>query len=97
MFNLWEFMPMEIQQKCVDEIVLKYWDEIFSPENHGFVSNDILFCKFIVFKQLFSQYEEVLELFIKLQMNHDFHESDAILILPHFRYLNLFKYPDLKN
>lgn len=97
MFNLWEFMPMEIQQKCVDEIVLKYWDEIFSPENHGFVSNDILFCKFIVFKQLFSQYEEVLELFIKLQMNHDFHESDAILILPHFRYLNLFKYPDLKK
>lgn len=96
-FNLWEFMPKEIQKIYVDDIVMKYWDEIFSPEKHGFISNDILFCKFIVFKQIYSQYEKVLKLLIKLQMNYDFHESDDILILPHFRYLNVFKYPDLRK
>ncbi|KAL6933781.1 uncharacterized protein HGUI_00044 [Hanseniaspora guilliermondii] len=97
LFNLWEFMPIETRQIYVDEIIIKYWDEIFSPENHGFVSNDILLCKLIVFKQLHLQYEKVLSLLIKLQMNYEFQESDDILILPHFRYLNLFKYPDLKK
>lgn len=97
LFNFWTYIPLETQEQYINDIVLKYWNETFSPESHGFLNNDILFCKFIVFKKIYLSYDKVLEHLLKLQLKYEFYTGNDLLILPHYRYLNLFKYPQLEK
>ncbi|KAL6928964.1 hypothetical protein ACO0SA_002298 [Hanseniaspora valbyensis] len=104
-FSYWPYIPKNEKKKFLVELILKNWNDILSPEVRGFSLIDVLLAKLFIYKQLYSSNEEILEILVNLELKNQYNKDLKVsiefpndpLILPNFRKVLLFSYPDTKQ
>lgn len=104
-FSYWSFLSEDKKDKILSELIIQNWTKILSPEVRGFSLIDVLLSKFFIYKQVFLKNQELLKLLVDLELKNQYNKELKVsieypndpLILPNFRKLLLFKYPDPKH